>query len=566
VGGKGRGLVFIDSLIENRAFAALNDKIEIRLPYTALIGIDEFEKFMDDNGLWSFIWFSLTDDEMRKMFLSKPLDNALVERLRIFLRTTNKPLAVRSSGLFEDMQAVPFSGVYDTYIIPNANQDEEVRLRELCDAIRLIYASLYSESACEYFDAASYKIEEERMAVIIQELVGERQGRWFYPVISGIAQSYNYYPISHFKPDDGLCVAAVGLGCHVVDGGSAYRFSPRYPKLDAVSGSLMEGTQRTFYALDMERQADNLIRGSDSTLECLEIAEAEANADFSMTVSTYISSDDRLEPGTGSNGLRIVNFAPVLKYGVFPFAEALDAVLDVGAKSMGLPVEIEFAVSRENETALREGEERRPSGKMVFYFLQLKPLIQNMGRHEFDPALLNSEDCFVISSRSMGNGKDTSIDDIVWVDPSAFLEALAVMHTDEIAGEISELNGLLKAQGRRYVLVGPGRWGTRDFSLGIPVSFPQISFSRVIVETTLPNFSVEPSQGSHFFHNVTSMNIGYLSVSPNAASVQNKDHIDWEWLKSLHCEKKLKFTRWSRTGKPLTIVMDGRAGNTVIYK
>ena len=547
LGGKGRGLVFIASLIENLAFTGLQEKMEIKLPYTAFIGIDEFDHFMEQNNLWGFSWFSLSETEIRKMFLSLPLDPAFVERLWQFLKTTNKPLAVRSSGLFEDVLMIPFSGVYDTYVIPNASPDSETRLAELCDAVRLIYASLYSESSRRYFEAASYKIEEERMAVIIQELVGTRQGKLYYPIISGIAQSYNYYPVSYLKPDDGLCIAALGLGFHVVEGGAAFRFSPRYPKLDvSAPGTRIDGTQRTFFALDMERPADNLISGYDATLQCLEISEAEGNRDFAMIASTLNREDDRLEPGTGGSGPRIINFAPILKYEMFPFAEVIDAVLEVGSKSMGLPVEIEFAVSTEN-------------GKPVFYFLQLKPLIQNSVRsHEVNPDLLDAEKCFVISGRSMGNGRDSSVCDIVWVDPGTF----SARYTVDIAGEINELNNMLRAQNRHYILVGPGRWGTRDHALGVPVSFPQISFSRVIIETDLPDFIVESSQGSHFFHNVTSMNIGYLSVSPG----RGRDRIDWEWLKSLPCERELQFCKWSRASAPLSIIMDGRSGNTVIYK
>jgi len=546
VGGKGRGLVFISSLIENSAFSGFSEKMEIQIPYTALIGIDEFDRFMEQNELWGFSWINMSDMEIKKMFVSLPLRRELVDRLRIFLQTTNKPLAVRSSGLFEDMLLVPFSGVYDTYVIPNSAPDFEKRIAELCDAVRLVYASLYFESSRQYFDAASYKIEEERMAIIIQEFAGTKNGRWYYPIISGIAQSYNYYPFSFLKPDDGLCVAGIGHGCHVVSGGAAYRFSPKYPNVDAtVSGSRIDSTQRNFYALDMEDPALDLLEGAETTLKCLDISEAENNKDFAMTVSTFNREDDRLEPGIGRPGLRVINFAPILKYDLFPFAEALDAVLDIASKSMGIPVEIEFAVSRREE-------------KLIFYLLQVKPLIQNTGKQETNIDLQDISRCFVFSGKSMGNGRDTTISNIVWVDPETFSPA----HTAAIAKEIETLNAMLKAQGLRYILVGPGRWGTRDYSLGIPVNFPQISFSRVIVETNLPNFNVESSLGSHFFHNVTSMNIGYLSVSPG----HDKDHVDWEWLKSLHCEKKTQFCRWSKTEEPLDIVMDGRIANTVIYK
>jgi hypothetical protein len=405
---------------------------------------------------------------------------------------------------------------------------------------------MYSESSRQYFEAASYKIEEERMAIIIQELAGTQQGRWYYPIISGIAQSYNYYPISYLKPDDGLCIAAIGLGFHVVDGGAAYRFSPRYPKLDIpASGSGGDGTQHTYYALDMERRSYDLLSGCDATLECLDISEAESNSDFAMTASTFNREDDRLESGVGVKGPRVINFAPILKHDLFPLAEALDAVLDVGSKSMALPVEIEYAVSRDKE-------------KLTFYFLQLKPLIHNTEKCETDLDLLNVDDCFIISGRSMGNGRDASITDIVWVDPESF----SSRNTLAIAEEICQLNNLLRANNRRYVLIGPGRWGTRDFSLGIPVSFPQISFARIIVETELPDFKVESSLGSHFFHNVISMNIGYLSVSLG----RGKDRVDWGWLKSLPCEKRLRFCGWSKTAQPLNILMDGRTSNTIIFK
>jgi len=546
VGGKGRGIVFISSLIENSAFVSLSKKMEIQIPYTAFIGIDEFDKFMEQNDLWGFSWIDMSDTEIKKMFLSLSLRNDLVNRLMAFLHTTNKPLAVRSSGLFEDMLLVPFSGVYDTYVIPNSNPDLKKRLAELCDAVRLVYASLYLESSRQYFEAASYNIEEERMAVIVQEFTGTRNGRWYYPIISGIAQSYNYYPISYLKPDDGLCVVGIGHGSHVVSGGAAYRFSPKFPKIDAVvSGSRIDSTQRDFFALDMEAPALDLQEGADTTLKRLDISEAESNEDFAITASTYNREDDRLEPGTGRPGPRVINFAPILKYDLFPFAEVLDAVLDIASKSMGLPVEIEFAVSKQN-------------GNRIFYLLQIKPLIQNTGKQETNIDLQDIDRCFVFSGRSMGNGRDNTITDIIWVDPETFLPT----NTAAIAKEIETLNGMLKARGRRYVLVGPGRWGTRDYSLGIPVNFPQISFSRVIVETNLPNFNVESSLGSHFFHNVTSMNIGYLSVSPG----HDRDHVDWEWLKSLHCEEKTQFCKWSKTEEPLDIVMDGRIANTVIYK
>ena len=350
VGGKGRGLAFIKSLIDNLAFPKSLTGLEIRLPYTAFLGIDEFEHFMDQNGLWGFAWYAAPETEVRRAFLSRPLDADLVNRLRVFLETTDRPLAVRSSGLFEDMLMVPFSGVYDTYLIPNADADPERRLAQLCDAIRLIYASLYSETARSYFEMAGYKIEEERMAVVVQELVGKRRGRYYYPIVSGTAQSYNYYPISYLKPDDGLCVAALGLGPYVVEGGEAHRFSPRYPKLDVVApGRTINGTQRWFYGLDMERTDFDLSAGEEATLSRLELDEAESDAGFALVASTWSIEDDRLEPGISARGPRIINFAPIRKYDAFPFAEVVAAVLEVGFRSMGLTVQIAYAISSDGK-------------------------------------------------------------------------------------------------------------------------------------------------------------------------------------------------------------------------
>lgn len=548
VGGKGRGLAFIKSLIDNLAFPKTQNGMDIRLPYTAFIGIDEFERFMDQHGLWGFAWYAAPETDVRRAFLSRPLDPELVGRLRSFLATTNKPLAVRSSGLFEDMLMVPFSGVYDTFLIPNADPDPERRLAELCDAIRLIYASLYSESARSYFDAAGYKIEEERMAIVVQELVGKRRGRWYYPLIAGTAQSYNYYPISYLKPDDGLCVAALGLGPYVVEGGAAHRFCPRYPKLDVVApGRSISGTQRWFYALDMERLDFDLSAGEEATLAKLELSDGEVDPGFQLVASTWSIEDDRLEPGTAARGPRVIDFAPVLKYDAFPFATVVDAVLEVGTRSMGLPVEIEYAVSEDGA-----------DGAPVFYILQIKPLLQHADHVAIDTAGVDPESCLIVSERSMGNGRDDTISDVVWVDPELFDRG----QTEAIAGEIGSIDKELKLLGRRYVLIGPGRWGTRDHWLGVPVSFAQISSARLIVEADLPGFSVESSLGSHFFHNVTSMNIGYLTVPAGAAS----SRVDWKWLASLPSLKRTEHCVWTHLDAPLGIMMDGRKSAAVVKK
>ena len=549
VGGKGRGLAFIKSLIDNMAFERTQNGIEIRLPYTAFIGIDEFEQFMEQNGLWNQAWYSPGNTDIRRDFLSRPLSPALVERLRFFLSTTNKPLAVRSSGLFEDMLMIPFSGVYDTFLIPNSHPGPDRRLAQLCDAIRLVYASLFSEGARTYFEAASYKIEEERMAIVVQELVGQRHGRWFYPLISGTAQSYNYYPVAYLKPDDGLCVSALGLGPYVVEGGEAFRFSPRYPKLDVLSTAhRMSGTQRWFYALDMERTEYDLLAGEEATMSRLDISEAEDNPEFRLIASTWSMEDDRLEPGISARGPRVIDFAPTLKYEAIPLAKVVEAVLEVGAKSMGIPVEIEYALSMGGK-----------DGAMpVFHLLQIKPLIQNSDKVEIMVDDTDRSTCLVMTDRCMGNGRISGIQDIVFVDPARFDRA----HTEHIAREIGLLNERLKADNRPFLLIGPGRWGTRDHWLGIPVSFGQISGAKTIIEADLEDFRVDSSLGSHFFHNVTAMNIGYFSIAYGSANA----FVDWDGLKSLPVADKTEHCIHVRSEEPIEILMDGRKGHGIVKK
>jgi hypothetical protein len=557
VGGKGRGLVFIKSLVENANFPRYIKGIEVKVPRTAFIGIDEFELFLESNGLWSYAFYEAAmetaatgkaqDESLRARFLGTGLSPSLEERLRRFAAATERPLAVRSSGLFEDMLQVPFSGIYDTYIIPNSHPDPAVRARQLCEAVLLIYASLFSRRTRDYFDVAGYALEEERMGVVVQELVGSRRGRWYYPHVSGTAQSYNYYPVSYLKPDEGLCLAALGLGSYVVGGGPAHRFCPKYPKLDIVPPErLRECSQRVFRVLDMGNAEPDILSGDEAALRDIDIEEAEADPRFGFLASTWDMENDRLSPGTSARGPRIVDFANILKYDALPFAEAIDMVLDMSARSMGAPVEIEYALNLDE-----------PSGTPALYLLQLKPLLRSEDGAAVDLGRLDPSSCFIVSGQSMGNGRDATVRDIIWVDPRRFEKSATV----EIAGEIEALDKELKALERRYVLVGPGRWGTRDRWLGIPVAFTQISRARVIVEADLPDFKVDSSLGSHFFHNVTSMNIGYFTVDWNGES-----RVDWDWLYSLAPARVTEHCSWTSLPEPLEILMDGRKSVSVIRK
>ncbi len=547
VGGKGRGLVFAKSLIDHLELAGHIEGIEVKLPRTAFIGIDEFERFLDNNGLMAFAYFEAAPEEVIDRFLRSPLDPELVARLDRFVRATDRPLAVRSSGLFEDMLMVPFSGIYETLLIPNCHEEPSVRLAQLCDAIRLIYASLFSAKAKAYFEVARYQREEERMAIVLQEVVGRRRGRWYYPHLSGTAQSYNYYPVSYLKPEDGLCLSALGLGSWVVDGGPSHRFCPRYPKIDIIPPERMrENSQRMFRAIDMERATPDLRSGEDAAIAELDVEAAEGDPKFRILASTWDGANDRLVPGTSIPGLRFIDLANVLKHEALPLARLVDLVLEVGSRSMGSPVEIEYALNLDEE-----------SGTAAFYILQLKPLIRSDRGGEIDLSRIDPKTTFIRSSKSMGNGRNDTIRDILWIDPATF-ERQATM---EIAGEIESLDRLVAAEGRRYLLVGFGRWGTRDPWLGIPVAYSQIAHASVIVEADLPDFRVESSLGSHFFHNVTSMNIGYLTV-PWAGA----EDIDWDWLRAQPVAERRNHCLWTRLEEPLDVLMDGKGSRAVVLR
>ena len=548
VGGKGRGLIFIHSLLENLDFSQYIQGVRVSMPNTVFVGIDEFERFLELNGLWAWAYYGDSASEVRKVFVEKSLTLQLQDRLRQFLAVSTKPLAVRSSGLFEDMLMVPFSGVYDTYILPNNHPDPEVRLKQLCDAIKLIYASLFSKEARAYFEAANYNLEEERMAVVIQELVGSPHGGYFYPHAAGVAQSYNYYPVSYVKPEDGLCIAALGLGTYVVGGGSAYRFCPKYPKLDVLSPDhALESTQRYFHALSLEDEAPDLLKGEMASLSELPVSAAEKDRYFPMLASTWDSADQRFVPGVQAKGSRVIDFANMLKYDAYPFAKAIEVVLDVASKSMGTPVEIEYAF---NFDAGRE--------EPVLYLLQLKPLIHIEDRIEIDPASILPEACFILSRNCMGNGRDVSIRNIIWVDPRTFDRS----ETLEIAAEIDELDAIARQESFNYLLIGPGRWGTRDRWLGIPVSFSQISHAKAIVEADLPGFAVESSQGSHFFHNLTTMRIKYIKVTQSSAD----NFVDWEWLYQMPTRIRTKHCALTELESPMDLRFDGRSGIGAVIK
>lgn len=548
LGGKGRGLAFVNTLIYSFDLGRLLPPgIAIKSPVTAIIGTDEFDMFMDRNHLWEKVKEIKDYEELKKAFIEGSLSYSLDKELKIFLRHLTKPLAIRSSSLFEDSMSQPFSGIFGTYLLPNNHTDFDVRFRHVSEAIKLVFASIYSKSARTYFEAINYKVEQEKMAVVIQEVVGNRFEDAFYPHISGTAQSYNFYPVAHMTPDDGFAVIAVGLGQYVVEGERAYRFSPAYPNLDIVSQrDIYKHSQVYFYAVDMAKKEINLLEGENAGLIRLTLSDAERQGTLKHCASVYNPDNDTIVPGLDTAGPRVVNFANILKYNYIPMAETVATVLDVVKEAFGTPVEIEFAID------LRKDE----SGNASFYLLQIKPMVGTGAGYTIDEAAIAGEKMILKTYRSMGNGFIDHITDVVFIEPDLFDNTL----TEKMAEEIEAINDRMLGENRTYVLIGPGRWGTRDRFIGVPVVWPQISNAKVIVEVSLPDFPLDASLGSHFFHNVTSMNVGYFSVN----HTNPKEFVDWEMLRSQETVYSGRFFRQVRFSRPVLIRMDGKQRMAVV--
>jgi hypothetical protein len=547
LGGKGRGLAFVNTLIYNYDFSQHVPNINIRTPKTSIIGTDEFEYFLDRNKLRESAVLETDYDQIKKWFIEGRLTETLMKKLRLIIKNITKPLAIRSSGLFEDSQNQPFAGIFETYLIPNNHPDPKVRLDQLMDAIKLVYASVYSPTAKGYIEAVNYRIEQEKMAVVIQEVVGHQYNDVFYPHISGVAQSFNYYPFAHMKPEEGFAVAALGLGRYVVEGEKAFRFAPQYPNLEINSPKdQYKGSQVYFYAVDLDKKEVNLLEGEEAGLRKLDIYDAEMHGTLKHLASVYSIENDRISAGLRDAGPRVVNFADILKYNYIPMAKTIEVVLDVVKEALGSPVEIEFAID------LNKDENYKSS----FYLLQIKPLIGNIADFEINMDKIKKDEILLYSEKEMGNGMIDTIDEVVFVDPETFDKSKTV----EMAEEIDTINGEMGKAGKKYILIGPGRWGTRDRWIGIPVVWPQISNAKVIVETSLEGFPLDASSGSHFFHNVTSMNVGYFCVQPELSD----SYILYDVLKQQKNIRKTQYYTIVRFEKPLTVRMDGKKRISVI--
>ncbi len=549
LGGKARGLAFISTqLKENPDLQKKFKDVDIQVPKSLVLSTEGFDAFVNDNDLKGLATSERSDAEIADLFLKARFPEWLQTDLKLFVAQARYPLAVRSSSLLEDAQFQPFAGIYKTYMLPNNHPDPAARLARLIAAIKLVYASTYYESPKAYAKSTFHRMEDEMMAVVIQQLTGAVYGDYFYPTISGVAQSYNFYPISHLKPEEGIAHIALGLGKTVVEGGTSLRFSPRYPQFlpqFSTVDDILKNSQRFFYALKLKNFTPNLEVNEAASLAKLEIDEAADDPPVKLLTSSYSPQDHRIRDGAGNTGYPVLTFANVLKYRAFPLAEILADVLEIGRRGMGCPVEMEFAVKLPAEGAVR------PS----FDLLQIRPM--GISRHQMDVEI-SAEDvdaavCY--STSALGNGSSNDIADIVYVNPDTFDPA----RTLEIAAEIGRINKKLVQQKRKYLLIGPGRWGSADRWLGIPVSWHDISGVGVIIETTIENLKADPSQGSHFFQNITSLGIGYLTAAP-----LDTDFIDWQWLRSMPTEAEATYLNHARLENPLTIKIDGKKSQAVI--
>lgn len=545
LGGKGRGMAFLSNFIENVDLKKLIPNLKIAIPQTTIIGVEEYDHFIEINDLTQTIYNEKDYAVIKQAFLTASLSPALREQLKSYLKVMQKPLAVRSSGLFEDSLNQPFAGVYATYLIPNNHPSPEQRLEELEQAIKLVYASIFTDTSRAYFNAVNYMIEEEKMAVILQEVTGNEVNGRYYPNISGVAQSYNFYPFSYIKPEDGFAVIAMGLGAYVVGGEKTYRFCPGYPKLQLASiQDMIRDSQKYFYAIDMHSHNYHLATdGENAAIKAYGLEEIEKDGNLEGCVSIYDFMDDRIVYDLSVKGNRIINFPGILQFDEIPLANTLNILLDVFSQAMGSPVEMEFSLNLENQIP-------------VFYLLQIKPLIKNdyiidIGQEEFD-----TNKILLRADKGMGNGKITNISDVVYIDPKKFNR----LKTEEMAEEVKRLNIKLKESDTPYLLIGPGRWGTRDRLTGIPVAWSDISNAKVIVEQGLEDFPLDASLGSHFFHNVTSMNVGYFAIPFEGKEA----FIDFDLLSRQEIVEEFTFTRHVRFSHPLTVLMDGKKQSSVI--
>lgn len=554
LGGKGRGLAFIDQIIKRNPVCDDFEGVQITIPRTIVICTDLFDEFMESNNLYPLALSDRSDAEILEAFLKAPLPERLIEDMKALCEVLDRPIAVRSSSLLEDSHYQPFAGIYATYMVP-CIPDRVERLRQLGDAVKGVYASVFFADSKAYMNATSNVIDQEKMAVILQEVAGESHHGVYYPSFSGVGRSLNYYPVGDESSEEGVAEIAVGLGKYIVDGGRALRFSPAHPDKVLQTSTLqlaLRDTQTTLYGLPEDAESGSAFSTNDSfNLLKLSVADAFQTGALKYMVSTYDPQDGVIRDNEFGRGRKVVTFANVLKQGVFPLADIVKFMLSAGQYEMGRPVEIEFAGNIDPKATSSER-------KGTVYWLQIRPIVDR--KEMLDDSILEVDDSKLIlrSEMALGHGMQDNIRHIVYVKPDAFDS----LKNPETALEIEAINKEFVNLGQGYILIGPGRWGSSDSALGIPVKWSQISAARLIVESALPGYRIEPSQGTHFFQNLTSFGVGYFTVDPSKGDGVS----DLDYLNSLPAVKETDTLRIVEFPEPLTIAINGRKSRGIVAK
>ena len=553
LGGKARGLAFIDSILKKRRATGTIQGVEISIPRTVVLCTDIFDEFMSDNKLYHVALSSAADEVILHHFLEARLPDRLLEDFLSLFDVIDRPLAIRSSSLLEDSHYQPFAGIYATFMIPRC-EDKQIMLDMLCNAIKGVYASVFYSASKAYMNATRNVIDQEKMAVVIQEVVGEYHEDIYLPSFSGVGRSLNYYPIGKETVEDGVAQVAVGLGKYIVDGGTALRFCPKFPKSVLQTSTLdlaLRSTQTRFDALSQTPGKEGFMAGESMNIVNRNINDFAGKPLLNYMVSTYNAADDILTDNNTGRGRRVVTFANILRDNVFPLAESVDFMLSLGQQAMGRPVEIEFAGTLNRDLT-------KSAEKGHIYWLQIRPIIDR--KDMVDNTLIEAPEDKVLlrSDTALGHGSINSLETVVYVKPETFNN----LETEKIASQIAEINEYLTSQKENYILIGPGRWGSSDSKLGIPVRWTDIANARIIVETSLEKFNVEPSQGTHFFQNLTSFGVGYLTINP----ASNNGFCDFAYLNNLSATIETDYVRVVRFEQPLQVGIDGTKGIGVVLK
>ncbi len=547
IGGKAQGLAFVKDAVVPHVDAARFPSLGVNLPTLTILTTTVFDEFMAENRLYELAMRDdIRDDQITHAFVEASLPARIVGDLRALAEKVHSPLAIRSSSLFEDALHEPFAGVYRTKMIPNNQDDPDYRFRALTEAIKYVFASTFFRDAKNYIKTTKQNPRNEKMAVIIQKVAGERRDERFYPVVSGVVRSYNFYRSGNAKPEDGIVSLALGLGKTVVDGGVCWTYSPAFPRANPPYKTIREmiqGTQTKFWAITLGKVPHDPLEETEYLVQC-DIAEAEDHGTLAFVASTYQADNDRIVTGLTGNGPRIVTFAPLLKVTDIPINDMIRYLLRLCEEAVGHEVEMEFALTINHSDQAAK-----------FWILQVRPMFVSHTRVDVEEAEMAAPEVIAASERVLGNGFVNTIRDVVFMHPKLFTDKESYL----IASELETINHRLALEGHPYLLVVFGRLGTTDPPAGIPVQWWQISDAKVIIETSLPEMHVEMSQGSHFFHNVISSQVGYFSV-PHTA----KYPINWEWLRAQHTVIDSAFVRYVKLASPLRVKIDGRRGRGVI--